>query len=118
MSARGARDGFLRTPAGKRNLRGIPFWLAARCASRLGPITSWQYGADAHTSAVYLTVPGQELFSAPVATYLLTLIDGSQTFVETLATRPGPEQFERIRNVFKEARARLQTRLKQHSTLR
>lgn len=92
-----------------------PGWLAARCSSRLGPLTSWQYGVHAHTSPVYVNVPGRQLFSAPVAAYLLSLIDGSQTFVENLATRPAPEQLERVRKVFEEARGRLQGRMKEQS---
>ncbi|MCL5005348.1 MAG: hypothetical protein M1404_02345 [Acidobacteria bacterium] len=92
-----------------------PGWLAARCSSRVGPFTSWLYGVHAHTSPVYVNVPGRQLFSPPVATYLLTLIDGSQAFVENLATRPAPEQFERIHRIFEEARGRLQNRMKEHT---
>jgi hypothetical protein len=95
-----------------------PGWLAARCSSRLGPLTSWQYGVHAHTSPVYVNVPGRQLFSAPVAAYLLSLIDGSQIFVENLATRPAPAQFARIREVFEGARAQLQARMKEQSAQR
>lgn len=38
-----------------------PGWLAARCASKLGPTTAWSLGIQAHTSPVYLRVPGQDL---------------------------------------------------------
>ena len=65
-----------------------PAWLAARCASRVAPVTPWNFRTQAHTSPVYVRVPGRELFSAAVAKYLLTLIDGGQTYVETLAIRP------------------------------
>ena len=67
---------------------------------------------DAHTSPVYLTAPGKELFSAPIAAYMLTLIDATQAWVETIATRADPERYERVRKVMIDARAELQRRMK------
>lgn len=63
-------------------------WLAARCFSNLGPTTNWELKVVAHTSPAYLKAPGQEFFSADAAAYLLTLIEGARTWVETIATRP------------------------------
>ena len=91
-----------------------PAWLAARCASRLGPTTSWGLGIQAHTSPVYVRVPGQELFSAPAVAYMLTLIEGAQTWVENFATRPDPERFERVRKTLTDAREHLHRRLHEH----
>jgi hypothetical protein len=91
-----------------------PGWLAARCASQLGPTTSWRFKIAAHTSPVYVRVPGKELFSPEAATYFLKLIDGSQWYVDTLATRPDEETLARIRKVFTDARAALHQRLHQH----
>ncbi len=88
-----------------------PGWLAARCSSRLGPVTWWQFAVQAHTSPVYLTIPGQELLSEAAATYMLTLIDGAQTWAETLATRPDEERLKQVRRVFEDARAELHRRL-------
>jgi hypothetical protein len=88
-----------------------PGWLAARCASRLGPTTNWSLHVLAHTSPIYMHMPGQSLFSPKAAAYLLTLIDASQTWLETLATRPDPERFEKVRKVFLDARERLHKRL-------
>src|SRR5208283_933745 len=34
-----------------------PGWLAARCSSQSGPISSWQFKIAAHTSPVYVQVP-------------------------------------------------------------
>jgi hypothetical protein len=90
-----------------------PGWIAARCASRL---STPGFRVAAHTSPVYLTVPGTELFSAPVAAYMLTLIDGSEAWASQLATRPDPAQFQRILQVFKDARARVHARMHQHVT--
>jgi hypothetical protein len=89
-------------------------WLAARCASRLGPTTGWQFAITAHTSPVYLGVPGQEVFSETGAAYMLTLIEGAQTWVEHLATRPDPERFERIQKTLTDALDQLHRRLHQH----
>jgi hypothetical protein len=91
-----------------------PGWLAARCSSKLGPTTAWSLGIQAHTSPVYLRVPGQELFSAPAVAYMLTLIEGAETWVESLATRPDPESLARVRSVFTQARERLHRRLHEH----
>ena len=45
---------------------------------------------------------------------MLTLIEGSQTFVENLATRPDPERLARVRKVFEDAGAQLHRRLHAH----
>ena len=89
-------------------------WLAARCAARPGPSVVWPYGIEAHTSPVYVRVPGQELFSASAAAYMLTLIDGAQTWAVTLATRPDQERLTRVLTVFADARDHLHRRLHEH----
>ena len=91
-----------------------PGWLAARCSSECGPTTPWRFKIAAHTSPVYVQVPGRELFSPEAATYFLQLIDGAQLYVETLATRPEAEDFARIRKVYADARAELHRRMHQH----
>ncbi|MGH9325859.1 MAG: CehA/McbA family metallohydrolase, partial [Terriglobia bacterium] len=89
-------------------------WLAARCSSRLGPTTSWRYKIAAHTSPVYITVPGQELFSPEAAAYFMKLIDFAEAYVETLAIRPNPDQFAKIRAIYSQARSELHRRMHQH----
>lgn len=91
-----------------------PGWLAARCSSQSGPTTAWRFKIAAHTSPVYVRVPGRELFSPEAATYFLHLIDGAEMYVETLATRPDAETFARIRQIYVDARAALHRRLHQH----
>jgi hypothetical protein len=99
----------------KEKVKAIgPGWLAARCTSPIGPTTDWLFRIEAHTSPVYLRVAGEELFSAPAAMYLLTLIEGCETWVEELAVRPDPERFAQVRKVFADARAHLHRRLDQH----
>ena len=88
-----------------------PAWLAARCFSRFESAGS---RVAAHTSPVYVTVPGRELFAAPVASYMLRLIDGSESWVRELATRPDPETLERVLRLFRDARAAVQERLRKH----
>jgi hypothetical protein len=85
-------------------------WIAARCSSR--------YGATAHSSAVYLAAPGQELFSAPAAAYLMTIIEGTQAWIENMATRPDPERMAKMRAVLNEAHARLHRRMQAHQHVR
>lgn len=93
---------------------GGPGWLAARCSSELGPMTNWEFHVQAHTSPVYLKVPGQELFSAPAAAYMLTLIEGARTWAENLATRPDAERFAQVLSVWDRARDELHRRMHAH----
>ena len=73
-----------------------PGWIAARCVAQPARPARWP-AVYAHTSPVYFTSPGKELFSAPIAAYMLTLIDGTDKWVETIATRADPERYGRIR---------------------
>jgi hypothetical protein len=91
-----------------------PGWLAARCSSHYGPTTGWHFKIAAHTSAVYIQVPGKDLLSPEAAAYFLKLIDGAQSYVETLATRPDAETFTRVRKVYADARAEFHRRMHQH----
>lgn len=88
-----------------------PGWIAARCASRLA---TPGFRVVAHTSPLYVTRPGAELFSAPVASYILKLIDGAETWATQLATRPDATTFERTLHAFKAARERVLTQMHQH----
>lgn len=87
-------------------------WLAARCASRVEPFRSLRVAA--HTSPIYVGVRGEELFSPTTAAYLLTLIEGSEAWVQNLATRPDPQRFASSLKVFSDARERLHRRLHAH----
>jgi hypothetical protein len=86
-------------------------WIAARCASRT---TFGMARVAAHTSPVYLVVPGQEVFDAPMAAYLMTLIDGSEAWVKKVAARPDSERYSRVLRVFSDARERLHQRMHSH----
>jgi hypothetical protein len=92
-----------------------PGWIAARCSSRYRSLGTGQVpGKVAHTSPVYIAVPGQDVFSPPAASYFLTLVDGAQAWVENLAIRPDADRFEKIRRLFVDARAELHRRMHQH----
>ncbi|RPI24835.1 MAG: hypothetical protein EHM61_16025 [Acidobacteria bacterium] len=91
-------------------IRG-PGWLAARCLSTAPVSATWPFALAAHTSPVYLTVPGKELFSAPVAGYLLKLIAGVEAWTTDFATRPEAGRQRRTLSVFGEAREALERRL-------
>ena len=92
-----------------------PAWIAARCTSRYSSAGTGQVPRKvAHTSPVYLVVPGSELFSPPAASYFLTLIDGAQTWVENLAIRPDDERFGKILRLFGDARSKLHQRMHDH----
>jgi hypothetical protein len=106
----GAREMTLKE---KLSLPG-PGWLAARCASRFGPTTAWGLGIQAHTSPVYVTRQGEELFSEPAATYFLSLIEGAETWVKHLATRPDKERLARVLHLFRDAREQLHRKMHQH----
>ncbi len=91
-----------------------PAWLAARCWSSAPASVAWPFSLAAHTSPVYLTAPGKELFSAPVAGYFLKLIDGAEAWVADLATRAEEGRRQEILGVFAAARAELEGRLNRH----
>jgi hypothetical protein len=86
-----------------------PGWLAARCCSVFQEVSA---NTAAHTSPVYLRMPGREAYSAPAAAYLLSLIEGTQTWVENMAVHPDPARLARIRSVLQQAHEQLHQRIK------
>ncbi|MCC7355366.1 MAG: CehA/McbA family metallohydrolase, partial [Anaerolineae bacterium] len=60
-------------------------WLAARCYGRGKMWVVWPLDIGAHTSAVYVTVGGQRQTSTKDANYLLTLLEGGLTYLDSLA---------------------------------
>ena len=114
VTSREVQAGTLEMALKEKVIISGPGWLAARCVSKHGPTTSWALGIQAHTSPVYVIAPGQDLFSAPAANYFLSLIDGAETWVRNLATRPDPGQMARALQVFTDAREHLHRRLHEH----
>jgi len=64
-----------------------------------------------HTSPVYVVAGGEEVFDAAIGQYLITVMDGGLTWLDTLATRATPERHSAIRRVFDEAIAEVRSRL-------
>jgi hypothetical protein len=89
-------------------------WIAARCTSRLERWIGSSQVVAAHTSPVYVVAGEEELFSPSDATYLLTLLEGGLTWLDTLAIAADPERHARHRRVFREALGRVRERLHGH----
>jgi hypothetical protein len=89
-------------------------WIAARCGSNLRVNHCWPIHLGAHTSPVYVIVANQEIFSPSDATYMLTLIDGGITYLDTLSIRYDEERHRAMKAMFEKARERLHGRLHAH----
>jgi hypothetical protein len=89
-------------------------WIAARCISQFSVWHCWPIHIAAHTSPVYVQCGDDELFSPSDATYMLTLIEGGLTWLDTLSIPADGERDARIRGVYEAARQSLNRRLAQH----
>jgi hypothetical protein len=90
-------------------------WIAARCGSRIMVQHVWPIHLGAHTSPVYVICGGEEIFSPSDASYMLTLIDGGLTYLDTLSVRYDEERHRRMKAVYGRARARIHERLHRRS---
>ena len=86
-------------------------WIAARCISRHQVWHVWPIHIAAHTSPVYVRCGDQELFNPSDAAFMLTLIEGGMTWLDTLAIPAGTEKHKRVRGVFEAAHKHLRGRL-------
>jgi hypothetical protein len=71
-------------------------WLAARCGgpnyTSVPHHDAWRRGVFAHTSPVYVACGGEwRMFDKEGAQYMLTLIEGSLTYIREMAMRRRPE---------------------------
>jgi hypothetical protein len=89
-------------------------WIAARCASRLVRHVNWMDQIGAHTSPVYVVVDNQEIFSPSEASYMLTLIDGGLTYLDTLSVRYDEERHRKMKAVYERAKAAIHARMHAH----
>lgn len=114
VARREATEGTTRTRLSAQvRLRGSG-WLAARCVSRLKAWHVLPVHIAAHTSPVYVVAGREELFSPSDAAYMLTLLDGGLTWLNTLSIPASPEKHQRIKEVFHHAQQHLQGRLHEH----
>jgi hypothetical protein len=90
-------------------------WIAARAGSALVVHHCWPLHLGAHTSPLYVTVGRQEMFSPSDAQYMLTLIDGGLTYLDTLSVRYDETRHRKLQAVFRQARRKLSRRLRAHA---
>jgi hypothetical protein len=88
-------------------------WIAARCS---GPLTAyqppwsrWPIATAAHTSPVYVTGTGRTNEAADLG-YMVTMVEGCLTWIDTIATPADPARHSRLRARFLEARDLLRER--------
>ncbi|MGQ9732101.1 MAG: CehA/McbA family metallohydrolase [Candidatus Zipacnadales bacterium] len=89
-------------------------WIAARCGSRLMVSHCWPIHLGAHTSPVYIICNNERLFSPSDASYMLTLIDGGLTYLDTLSVRYDEKRHREMKAIFEHARQHLQERMHKH----
>jgi hypothetical protein len=90
-------------------------WIAARVTSREQIHSGFTTGMGAHSSPVYLDVPGRPAFVADDAAAIGTIIDGARTWVETVATVRSPAERTRLAAFFATSRATLDEVVRERS---
>ena len=93
-------------------------WIAARCTSmfRKHQIMMGSGYLGAHTSPVYAIVDNQELFNPTDAMYMLTLLEGSVAYLNTLGTRASEQRHQEMIEIIHKAEQHLHTRLQNNGT--
>jgi len=86
-------------------------WIAARCTSKLPGWALSTRGVGAHTSPVYVVVDNAEIYDPSSATYMLTLVEGSMTWLDTLSIPANPQTQKDVRGVFEQAHRNLHKRV-------
>jgi len=114
VARQGAPEGTTHNRLSAQVRMGGSGWLAARCVSQLKVWHIWPVHIAAHTSPVYVVADEEELFSPSDATYMLTLLEGGLTWLDTLSMPASPERHQQIRRVFQHAQQHLQGRLHRH----
>jgi len=89
-------------------------WIAARCGSNLQVNHCWPVHLGAHTSPVYVVCGGDGMFSPSEATYVLTLLDGGMTYLDTLPVRYSDERHMQMKAIFAQAKHELEHRMGVH----
>jgi hypothetical protein len=82
-------------------------WLAARVGSDSFIHSAFATSMGAHSSPVYLDVAGQRPWNDEDAAAIRTIIDGSRTWVETIAATRSPEERSRLADYFTSSRKAL-----------
>jgi hypothetical protein len=82
-------------------------WLAARVTSSRLIRSAFATAMGAHSSPVYLDVPGRPAFDPGDAAAIGTIIDGARTWVTSIATVASDAERRRLAGYFETGRARL-----------
>jgi hypothetical protein len=82
-------------------------WLAARVTSREQIHSAFATSMGAHSSPVYLDVDGRRPYSPDDAAAIAAIIDGSRTWVETMASTRSGDERARLADSFRESREAL-----------
>jgi hypothetical protein len=107
VAAGGSKTAADRLSLSERVSVGKSGWIAARVTSREQIHSGFSTGMGAHSSPVYLEVPGRPAFAAEDAAAIGTIIDGARTWVEQIATVRSPADRRRLAAYFEASRARL-----------
>lgn len=91
-------------------------WLAARVTSREQIHSGFATSMGAHSSPIYLEVPGKPAFDLEDAAAIGTIIDGARTWIETVATVRSPAERARLAADLASSRAKLDDRVRERST--
>jgi hypothetical protein len=86
---------------------GTSGWLAARVTSDAQIHSGFATSMGAHSSPVYVDVPGRPLFSTDDAAAIGTIIDGAKTWIETIATVRSPAERARLAAYLRSSRTML-----------
>ncbi len=91
-------------------------WLAARVTSREQIHSGFATSMGAHSSPIYLEVPGKPAFDVEDAAVIGTVIDGARTWIEEVATVRSPAERARLAADLASSRAKLDDRIRERST--
>ncbi len=90
-------------------------WLAARVTSRRQIHSANATCMGAHSSPIYIDVPGRPTFAPDDAAAIGTIIDGAHTWVERIATVPTIAERHRLADYFETCRAQLDELIRERS---
>ena len=90
-------------------------WLAARCIGGHKAWHVWPINVGAHTSPVYVTLGEARPFDPGGGEYLITTMEGSLAWLDTLATRADDGRHAAIRAAIDGAIEAMQERGRRHS---
>ena len=98
-------------PCAARRAPSTNSGVAARALSDHHAWHVWPIHFAAHTSPVWVVSGSDELFDGPTAQYLVTVMEGGLTWLDTLAIPATPERHAAVRGVFEQGIAALKKRM-------